>query len=127
MKAMTSNKRMQSDISMSLHKIIVIWILVATAALISGYLMAWHGAVYYEAAEKAGDPGLFYRLESIAGQILMWPVFGVGWLLELVNPITFGHRTINVLPMLGLHYAGYGLIFLFYFRFGKKKHLAKNK
>lgn len=110
---------------MTLRKIIVIWILVSTVTLIAGYLMTWHGAVYSESAERTGGPGLFYNLEFIAGQILMWPAFGFGWLMELINPITTGHRKVNVIQVLGLHYSGYGIMFLPFFMHRKKMHFKE--
>ena len=109
---------------MTTPKLLVLWFLIATVTLVAGWFLLLHGGVYSESAARSGEPSFFYQLEAIVGQILMWPVFGIVWLWELLFPSNRG-RNVSEYLVLALHYTGYGLAFIIFRYYAGKKDKLK--
>lgn len=105
---------------MSITRLTFFWLVISTFTLVAGWLLALHGGVSYESAERAGEASLIYRIEIIFAQFLMWPIFGVLWVWRTLSPDTAPElvREFIVIPA---HYLGYGLIFLAYWKYSKRK------
>ena len=117
---------MLQSTAMSHTKTLAIWFVVATVTLVAGWFLALHGGVYYESAQRAGEPGTIHLIEIVIAQILMWPEFGIGWLWRLLSP-NKQPISIDVTVVIALHYAGYGAVFYAYRKYKNGKSISKNK
>ena len=62
---------------MKLTKLLLLWILASTVTLIVGWGLLLHGGVYSESAGRVGETKLLFEIEVIAGQVLLWPTYGI--------------------------------------------------
>ena len=106
---------------MTAQKLLILWFLVATVTLVAGWFLLLHGGVYSESAARSGESVLFYKMETIVGQFLMWPVFGIILPWELLFPSNRG-RNVSEYLVLVLHFGGYGLAFIIFRYYSRKKN-----
>jgi hypothetical protein len=98
----------------SSKKLLYLWLAVTVILTVAGYLMAWHGAVYAESAERTNTPGTKYVIEREVGKVLLWPT--------MVSAKITSSKNINFIFLILLQFFGYFLVFKLVDIFMNRKH-----
>ena len=97
---------------------IIAWIVSVLLLTCVGYILLWHGAVYLDSTNSAGEFNYIHLGEVLAGSIMLWPVVIYGWIAYL---LTGSKQGASLSILLVLQGCGYFALFWLYQKMKSKK------
>jgi hypothetical protein len=97
---------------------IIAWIVSVLLLTYVGYILLWHGAVYLDSTNRAGEFNSIYFGEVVVGSIMLWPVVLYGWITHL---LTGSKQAASLSILLVLQGCGYFALFWIYQKMNSKK------
>ena len=98
----------------SSKKITYVWLFGTIVLTVTGYMLAWHGAVYAESADRIAMSADSYLVEVEIGKILLWPTMLISY--------TTDYKNMNIIELVFFQLLGYFLVIKLLDKFIIRKH-----